>query len=197
MSSRATHPSTISPIHDSHSPRRDIIPDCQPLIPPVSPSSPASTPPRVDATNASPTNTPPPVSNGKATRVEIDFDTFSREVFHSHGQQTLVDKAAGAVMNLAQWTVALENYAQAARSSPLRRKSGQRKNRIVDLLNLIMEEAPRCVAGLRYKHELRYSRHDFEGGNENTFVCSPPSSMSSSACDETPDTPDNEPWEGQ
>ena len=72
-----------------------------------------------------------------------------------------ISEASALVIKSEGWDTALRLYEEETNSQWA--NNGRRKNRFVDLMNYIVDEAPRCGAPTGIKHHIRYGRHDYKG----------------------------------
>lgn len=123
--------------------------------PPCPPSSPPPPPPLSSAPHAAP--------DGETTRVEIAFEKLYEELLRSQTHADLIHTVAGNFLRTARWRQGLKAYIAAAKRTRRGRSSGERKNRMIELMNCILEEAPACGLDVPYASDIRYGRHDVEG----------------------------------
>lgn len=138
-----------------------------------SPCSPPAltSPPRSRPAPPPPTPTPPPplssiphaAPDGETTRVEIAFEKLYEELLRSQTHADLIYQVAGNLLRTPRWRQALKAYIAAAKRTRRSRSSGERKNRMIELMNCILEEAPACGLNVPYANDIRYGRHDVEG----------------------------------
>jgi hypothetical protein len=105
----------------------------------------------------------PAAPDGEVTRIEITFNKLYRELLSSRDHDALIQEVAGRVATSSIWSNAFDAYQDAARWSRLYSGSGTRKNRFMDIMNLIVQEAPKCGLEVPYVHELRYGRYHYDG----------------------------------
>ena len=123
---------------------------------------------------------------GEVTRIEITFEKFHQEILYSRDRDTLVQTVAQRVLASSRWHEMYNAYKEAAGRALFGRGAGFRKNRFMDLMNLILEEAPRCGLDVPYTHQLHYGRYNYDGSEWSPEEDS--GSGSSASCDsETPE----------
>jgi hypothetical protein len=170
-------------------PHHDPPVGCDGLCPTRSvPSEPAPSSESVDASSPE-LSSRPAAPEGEVTRIEITFEQLYQGLLHSHSHDTLIQKAARRISTSSLWLGAYNAYKEAARRCRFSSGAGFRKNRFMDLMNLIVEEAPRCGLDVPYTHQLRYSRYHYDGSRWSPENSEDRSSESESRDCETSDEP--------
>jgi hypothetical protein len=104
---------------------------------------------------------------GEVTRIEITFEKLHQELLRSCDHDSLIMEVAQRISTGSKWLGSYDAYKEAARRTRFSSGAGFRKNRFMDLMNLIVEEAPRCGLDVPYTHQLRYSRYHYDGSEWN------------------------------
>jgi hypothetical protein len=171
-------------------PHYDTPVGCDGLCPTRSvPSEPAPSPESVDAYSPE-LSSRPAASDGEVTRIEITFEKLYQGLLHSHDHDPLIQEAARRISTSSLWLGAYHAYKEAARRCRFSSGAGFRKNRFMDLMNLIVEEAPRCGLDVPYTHQLRYSRYHYDGSRWSPEYSEDGSSESESHdCETSSDEP--------
>jgi hypothetical protein len=129
---------------------------------PASPSSSESSnayPPELSSRLAAP--------EGEVTRIEMTFEKLHQELLRSCNHGSLIREVAKRISTSSKWLGSYDAYKEAARLTRFSSGAGFRKNRFMDLMNVIVEEAPRCGLDVPYTHQLRYSRYHYDGSEWN------------------------------
>ena len=100
---------------------------------------------------------------GEATRVEITFERLHNVLLCSPNHDSLIQEAAKSISTGSRWLTVYRAYKETLRWARFYSGAGLRKNRFMDLMNLIVEEAPGCGLNLPYTHQLRYNRYHYDG----------------------------------
>jgi len=125
---------------------------------------------------------------GEVTRIEIAFEKFHQELLYSRDHDSLVQTVAQRMLASSRWHGVYNAYKEAAGRALFGRGAGFRKNRFMDLMNLILEEAPRCGLDVPYTHQLHYGRYHYDGSEWSPEEYSGSGSSDSASCDsETPE----------
>ena len=101
--------------------------------------------------------------DGDITRIEITFDKLYQELLSSRDHDTLIQEVAGRIAASSRWSSAFEEYQKVLRWCRFSWGSGNRKNRFMDIMNLILEEAPKHGLNVPYAHDLLYGRYNYDG----------------------------------
>ena len=101
--------------------------------------------------------------DGDITRIEITFDKLYQELLSSRDHDTLIQDVAGRIAASSRWSSALEEYQKLLRKCRFSWGCGSRKNRFMDIMNLILEEAPKHGLNVPYAHDLLYGRYNYDG----------------------------------
>lgn len=152
---------------------------------------------------------------GEATRIEIAFEKFRQELLYSPNHDPLIQEVARRISTTLGWLEVYNAYKEAAGRALFCWGAGFRKNRLMDLMNLILEEAPSCGLDIPYTHQLRYGRCHYDGSEWNPESGSSQSASPDSKSPEGesmspgeggssesepnsrgPETPDSEPFRG-
>jgi hypothetical protein len=104
---------------------------------------------------------------GEVTRIEVTFEKLHQELLRSYDHDSLIQEVAQRISTSSKWLGSYDAYKDAARRSRFYYGAGFRKNRFIDLMNLIVEEAPRCGLNVPYIHQLRFSRYHYDGSEWN------------------------------
>jgi hypothetical protein len=105
----------------------------------------------------------PAAPEGETTRIEITFENLHQELLYSRDYESLIQEVAQRIMTSSRWLRSLNAYKEAVRRTRFYFGAGFRKNRFLDLMNLVVEEAPKCGLDVPYTHQLRYSRYYYDG----------------------------------
>jgi len=101
--------------------------------------------------------------DGDITRIEITFDKLYQELLSSRDHDTLIQEVAGRIAASSRWSSAFEEYQKVLRKCRFSWGCGNRKNRFMDIMNLILEEAPKHGLNVPYAHDLLYGRYNYDG----------------------------------
>lgn len=101
--------------------------------------------------------------NGESTRVEITYSKFYEELVKSVDFHSQIDEVARTMAATSEWMALLAAYAATADARRLTAHSGDRKNRFIDIMNFIVDEAPTCGLVAPYRHQIRYGRFHYDG----------------------------------
>jgi hypothetical protein len=101
--------------------------------------------------------------DGDITRIEITFDKLYQELLSSRDNDTLIQEVAGRIAASSKWSSALEEYQKILGWCRYSGGSGNRKNRFMDIMNLILEEAPKQGLNVPCAHDLLYGRYNYDG----------------------------------
>ena len=100
---------------------------------------------------------------GELTRIEITFEKLYGELLCSRDHESLIQGVAQRISASSRWLGSYLAYKETLRWTRHYARSGFRKNRFMDLMNLIVEEAPKCGLSVSYAHQLRYDRYNYDG----------------------------------
>jgi len=101
--------------------------------------------------------------DGDITRIEITFDKLYQELLSSRDHDSLIQEVAGRIAASSRWSSAFEEYQKVLRWCRFSGGSGNCKNRFMDIMNLILEEAPKHGLNVPYAHDLLYGRYNYDG----------------------------------
>ena len=133
-------------------------------VPPTHFTSPRLTSPAEPVDAYSPElSSRPAAPEGRSTRIEIAFEKLHQELLHSRDHESLIQEVAQRISNTSQWLGLFDAYQEAVKWARFSFRAGFRKNRFMDLMNLAVEEAPKCGPDVPYTHLLRYSRYHYDG----------------------------------
>ena len=105
----------------------------------------------------------PAALEGEATRIEITFEKLHNELLSSHDHGSFIQDVAQRISTGSRWLTAYRAYKETLRWARFYSGAGFRKNRFMDLMNLVVEEAPGCGLSVPYTHQLRYNRYHYNG----------------------------------
>lgn len=105
----------------------------------------------------------PVAPNGESTRVQIPFQRLFDELVEPCGHSGALNKTAALVVQTTAWTHALEAYVKVAETRRPGWHSGLRKNRIIDLLNCVVQEAKKLGTDFPFLRELDFGRYEVDG----------------------------------
>ena len=105
----------------------------------------------------------PAASEGEITRIEITFEKLYSELLCSRDHEFLIQEAAQRISTSSRWLESYLAYKETLTWTRWYARAGIRKNRFMDLMNVIVEEAPKCGLGMPYTHQLRYDRYNYDG----------------------------------
>ena len=97
------------------------------------------------------------------TRIEITFERLYSELLCSRDHESLIQEAAQRISTSSRWLGSYLAYRETLTWTRWYARAGIRKNRFMDLMNVIVEEAPKCGLGVPYAHQLRYDRYNYDG----------------------------------
>ena len=103
----------------------------------------------------------PAVPEGELTRIEIAFEKLYAELLCSRDYESLIQGVAQHISTSSRWLGLYLAYKETLRWTRHYARAGFRKNRFIDLMNLIVEEAPKCGLGVSYTHQLR-NRYNYD-----------------------------------
>lgn len=98
-----------------------------------------------------------------ATRVEIPFDVLYEGLLRQPDCEEQVKLASIGISKSKEWKAARNAYTDIAESREWARHAGDRRNRFADMINCILDEAPKHGLKISYAHEIRYGRYDYQG----------------------------------
>lgn len=132
---------------------------------PAHPASPRVSPSASISFNSYPSqlSSRPAAPEGEVTRIEIPFEKLHQELLRSSDHDSLIQEVAQRISTSSRWIELYNVYKGIARHTRFYSGAGFRKNRFMDLMNLIVEEAPRCGLDVPYTHQLRYGRYHYDG----------------------------------
>jgi len=104
----------------------------------------------------------PAAPEGEATRIEITFEKLHNELLSSREHGSLIQDVAQRISTGPRWLTAYHAYKETLRWTRFSSGAGFRKNRFMDLMNLVVEEAPGCGLSVPYTHQLRYDRYHYD-----------------------------------
>ena len=125
----------------------------------------------------------PAAPEGEATRIEITFEKLYNELLCSCDHGSLIQEVAERISTGSKWLTAYHAYKETLRWARFYSGAGFRKNRFVDLMNLVVEEAPECGLSVPYTHQLRYNRYHYDGSEWSPEKCSEEGSSESGSRD--------------
>jgi hypothetical protein len=102
------------------------------------------------------------VPEGVVTRIEITFEKYYQELLCSRDHDSLIQEAAQRILTGFRWFGSYDAYKETTRRRRFYSGAGFRKNCFMDIMNLIVEEVPRCGLGMPYTHQFRYSRYHYD-----------------------------------
>ena len=105
----------------------------------------------------------PAAPEGELTRIEIAFEKLYAELLCSRDHESLIQGVAQHISTSSRWLGSYLVYKETLRWTRHYARARFRKNRFMDLMNLIVEEAPKCGLGVSYTHQLRYDRYNYDG----------------------------------
>jgi len=109
----------------------------------------------------------PAAPEGEVTRIEIAFEKFYQELLHCRDHDSLIREVAQRISTSPRWLEAYRAHKVAAGRALFCWGSGFRKIRFMDLMNVIMEEAPKFGLDVPYTHQLCYGRYHYDGSEWN------------------------------
>ena len=101
--------------------------------------------------------------DGDVTRIEVTFDKLYQELLSSRDHDTPIQEVSGRIAASSRWSSAFEEYQKVLQWCRFSGGSGNCKNRFMDIMNLILEEAPKHGLNVPYAHDLLYGRYNYDG----------------------------------